>query len=289
MSAPYDHLTRTPGGPWEGEDEPGRKVVATSPSEKEQVLESMKAIDTLPTFKRASDGHMRLNKTQKEVIRKTKEPMKSIVKDTFEKQLQNVAKEVSDRALAKAKSQIAEKLLLTGDLAGLTSEQRLLYYKMRTEQLGIDPFSKPFDYIVLGGKMVLYANKNLTEQLRAKNNISIEITESKVEAGNYVVVAKASTPDGRTDTSIAAVPIENLKGDARANAIMKAETKAKRRVTLSICSVGMLDETEVETITDAKNVSFDKPEKKEPEQTDAYDQGEEYELAHGEKPLYVHE
>ena len=30
---------------------------------------------------------------------------------------------------------------------------------------------------------------------------------------------------------------------------MKCETKAKRRVTLSICGLGMLDETEVETST----------------------------------------
>ena len=38
--------------------------------------------------------------------------------------------------------------------------------------------------------------------------------------------------------------------NALANAIMKAETKAKRRVTLSICGLGMLDETELETIKD---------------------------------------
>ena len=33
---------------------------------------------------------------------------------------------------------------------------------------------------------------------------------------------------------------------------MKAETKAKRRATLSICGLGMLDETEIETIPDAR-------------------------------------
>jgi hypothetical protein len=45
-----------------------------------------------------------------------------------------------------------------------------------------------------------------------------------------------------------------LKGDALANALMKAETKSKRRVTLSICGLGMLDETEVDTIPDARKV-----------------------------------
>jgi hypothetical protein len=37
-----------------------------------------------------------------------------------------------------------------------------------------------------------------------------------------------------------------------ANALMKAETKAKRRATLSICGLGMLDETEVEDIQGAQ-------------------------------------
>ena len=46
-----------------------------------------------------------------------------------------------------------------------------------------------------------------------------------------------------------------MNGEALANAYMKAETKAKRRVTLSICGLGMLDETEVETIPDAKQVT----------------------------------
>jgi len=40
-------------------------------------------------------------------------------------------------------------------------------------------------------------------------------------------------------------------GEARANLMMKAETKAKRRVTLSICGLGMLDETEVESLPPA--------------------------------------
>jgi hypothetical protein len=44
----------------------------------------------------------------------------------------------------------------------------------------------------------------------------------------------------------------NLKGDALANALMKSETKAKRRVTLSIAGLGWLDETELETIPVAK-------------------------------------
>ena len=38
---------------------------------------------------------------------------------------------------------------------------------------------------------------------------------------------------------------------------MKAETKAKRRVTLSICGMGWLDESEIESIPNAKPVPMD--------------------------------
>jgi hypothetical protein len=61
-----------------------------------------------------------------------------------------------------------------------------------------------------------------------------------------VVTARATMPDGRVDESIGALPIDKLQGEARANALMKCETKAKRRVTLSICGLGMLDESEIE-------------------------------------------
>ncbi len=69
--------------------------------------------------------------------------------------------------------------------------------------------------------------------------------------GVYVVTAQARTPTGRTDESIGAVTIDKLTGEARANALMKTETKAKRRVTLSICGLGMLDEAEVDSIPGA--------------------------------------
>ncbi|MDQ3831524.1 MAG: hypothetical protein M3361_19940 [Candidatus Tectomicrobia bacterium] len=52
----------------------------------------------------------------------------------------------------------------------------------------------------------------------------------------------------REDESTGAVSVGNLRGDALANALMKCETKAKRRVTLSIAGLGWLDETEIETI-----------------------------------------
>jgi len=48
-----------------------------------------------------------------------------------------------------------------------------------------------------------------------------------------------------------------LKPDDRAHAVMKAETKAKRRVTLSLIGLGWLDESEIESIPDARPVRVD--------------------------------
>ena len=143
---------------------------------------------------------------------------------------------------------VLEKVTIGGDLSPLTTEERVEYYAKVCESLGLNALTKPFDYIKLSGKLVLYVTRGATDQLRKINQVSVTITDRQDIGGVYVVTANATTPDGRTDESTGAVSVENLRGDALCNALMKAETKAKRRVTLSICGLGWLDETETETI-----------------------------------------
>jgi hypothetical protein len=138
-----------------------------------------------------------------------------------------------------------ERVLINQDLSKLPPSERLNYYKSVCDSLGLNPLTRPLAYITLNGQLTLYARKDCTEQLRNRDRVSITIISREVTEGVYVVAAKASTPAGRTDESIGAVAIEGLKGEARANAFMKAETKAKRRVTLSICGLGVLDEEEI--------------------------------------------
>jgi hypothetical protein len=145
-----------------------------------------------------------------------------------------------------------EQVLISGDLSRLTSEQRVSYYNKTCESLGLNPLTQPFAYINLNGKLTLYARKDCTEQLRGIRNISIGIASREVVEGVYVVTARATNQAGRSDESIGAVPIDKLTGEARANCMMKAETKAKRRVTLSFCGLGILDETEIESIPGAR-------------------------------------
>lgn len=141
-----------------------------------------------------------------------------------------------------------EQVLIKGDLSTLTPQEQVMYHNKVCDSLGINPLTKPFEYIKLNGKLVLYAKRDCTDQLRKLKNVSIEISKREMSSELCIVTAKAKMPDGREDEAIGAVSTQGLKGDALANAYMKAETKAKRRVTLSICGLGFFDESEIETI-----------------------------------------
>ncbi len=150
------------------------------------------------------------------------------------------------------KSTDIERVLIGGDLSTLSPDQRLHYYKMVTDSVGLNYLTKPFEYIKLNGKLVLYATRNATDQLRKINGVSITSLEKTTIGDLYVVTANATDKHGRSDASTGAVALSGLRGDALANALMKAETKAKRRVTLSLCGLGMLDESEIETVPEAQ-------------------------------------
>ena len=151
-------------------------------------------------------------------------------------------------------AEIMEQVIIKGDLSKLTPQERTTYYMKVCESVGLNPLTRPFEYILLNSKLQLYALKACTEQLRGIHDVSVtDLSESHVE-GVFIVTAKVKNGDGRTDAAKGAVPIAGLKGEALANAMMKAETKAKRRATLSLCGLGWLDESEIESIPGAKVV-----------------------------------
>jgi len=156
------------------------------------------------------------------------------------------------------KSKVLESVLIQGDLKELSPEDRVTYYNKLCEIIGLNPFTRPFEYMVLGGKLVLYVRKDATEQLRKINDISIDIITRELVDGVYSVTARATDKNGRHDESIGAVYVGHLKGEPMANAFMKAETKAKRRVTLSISGLGMLDESEISSIPSVQMVKENK-------------------------------
>lgn len=177
-------------------------------------------------------------------------------------------------------SDIMETVIARGDLSDLKPGERARYYVAVCESMGLNPLTKPFDYIELDGKLTLYPTRGATDQLRKIYNVSIVIVDRKIIEGVYVVTARATMPDGRTDESTGAVPIVKeggtwetaqsgkryFKGNGefsplspadRANVLMKTETKAKRRATLSAIGLPFLDESELDTVRGARAVVVD--------------------------------
>jgi hypothetical protein len=152
---------------------------------------------------------------------------------------------------------ILEKVVIGGDLSVLTPEQRVKYYNALCRSLGLNPLSKPFDYLTIDKKLLLYARKDCTEQLRTNRRVSITELTSEIVGDLLIVTAKAELPDGRTDIDRGVVFLKGVFGDSLCNAYMKAVTKSKRRVTLSICGLGMLDESEIETVQGARVIDSD--------------------------------
>lgn len=149
------------------------------------------------------------------------------------------------------------KLILRGDISTLSDSEKVQYYHAICEHLSLDPLTKPFDYLETEDrktgqkKQYLYLNKGGAEQLNKKHAVSLSITDTKKVDDIYIVTARA-TAAGRHNESTGAVSIKGLFGDYLCNAYMKAETKAKRRATISLLGLAMLDETEVETIPNAR-------------------------------------
>ena len=149
-----------------------------------------------------------------------------------------------------------EALIIKGDLSALTPEQRVTYYKQVCDSIGVNPLTQPFQYMTLQGKLILYATRGCADQLRKLHGINIEIVSQEVADGLMTVHARARDATGRIDEDLGAVPFpDTLRGEPRANQILKCVTKSKRRVTLSIAGLGnFLDETEVESIPGAEKV-----------------------------------
>lgn len=147
---------------------------------------------------------------------------------------------------AESPAAIMERVVIAGDLAKLTDAERVTYYFRVCESIGLNPLTKPFDYITLNGKLTLYPNKDCAAQLRKLQTVSITDLRNSLIGDVYTVTVAGRLPNGREDVSTGAVNVKALSGESLANAYMKAETKAKRRLSLSLAGLGFADEAEVE-------------------------------------------
>jgi hypothetical protein len=154
---------------------------------------------------------------------------------------------------------VYESLALKGDISGLKAEEKVQYMTRLCQSLGLNPYTQPFLPLKLNGKEVLYATKGCTDQLSQIHNLTRDIISTQQLGDVFIATCKAQDRAGRYEISTGVVSIAGLKGEALANALMKAETKAKRRATLSYCGLGFLDETEIETIPANRIERIDPP------------------------------
>lgn len=158
-------------------------------------------------------------------------------------------------------AQILSNIIIRGDISSLTPAQKIDYYNAFCRYVGLNAITQPFAILKMkDNKEVLYAKKEATEQLRSLKGISItQLTGDLVGGVIYKVTAVGQNAQGRTDAATGAVSVKGLQGEALANAIMKAESKAKRRLTLSLSGLGMMDESEIETVPGAVVVDTQRP------------------------------
>jgi len=177
---------------------------------------------------------------------------------------QNNGKRYPDRSLAVQISEPLERVLIIGDLKDLSPEQRVEYARSMGRSLGFNMLTRPFDYILFrefdGGpeRLELYLNARGAAQLRKIHRISIVPGSLKRVIHDEHCMVSVDVRDGwgTTDSATGSLTLYKFKNKEKVplmgrewdNAIMKCETKAKRRATLSICGLAMLDDSQLDTM-----------------------------------------
>jgi hypothetical protein len=138
-------------------------------------------------------------------------------------------------------------VLGTGDLYRLTNEQRVAHYLNLCESLSVNALSLPFQWIEFKENenaapvLQLYFKPSGAAQLLRNHHVSVHYSRKEVVGELFVVEAVGRAPDGRTGSASKYVPLTGkygrLTGRNLANAFMKAETGALRRLAVAMFGI----------------------------------------------------
>jgi hypothetical protein len=136
------------------------------------------------------------------------------------------------------------------DVESLNEQQRQDYIKNVCNHMGVPPELNLVMLTYLDEnegprRLVAYAKRGATEIIR--NNRGIHVTDLRQEriGGSVVWTATGKDNTGRQEMSSGAKYIDGLIGKDLDDAIMTAQTRACRRMTLQFVGAGVLDESEV--------------------------------------------
>ena len=170
---------------------------------------------------------------------------------------------------------VINKAVMLGDMKKMDGAMRLDFYRAVCLSVGLNPLTQPFTPLERQDKTVwLYANATATQQLGKLHQVGFrELRRVHETVGGeplYRVEVVAFTPDGRSVPSQAVVSLTKkkkeqrgtwpdgnpkfvdaldadgepllvpLRGEALANALMRADTKALRRATLALIGLGWI-------------------------------------------------
>lgn len=152
----------------------------------------------------------------------------------------------------------AAAFMTSGDLSRMPKAVKDQFITSLAVKIGVPPYPPPFMFATdKRGKETLVPTKHLAQALRDKCGISTEITYqgplvmgNEVDTSIYVVRIKGTLPNGRyaEDMGTGCFVGDTIAGRGKADEILKTVTKACNRVTYNLLGLGLLDETELDSM-----------------------------------------
>lgn len=139
---------------------------------------------------------------------------------------------------------------LTGDLERLTSQEREAYLLAACEFLQVPSELGQVELTFMDSgdgkrQLVLYVKRGATDIIRDRRKINVDSMVQTNGEGYVGWVVTGHDSAGRQEIAVGAVSTKGLSGKAIADAVMTAQTKGCRRLTLQFAGGGFLDELEV--------------------------------------------
>lgn len=140
------------------------------------------------------------------------------------------------------------------NLDDLDEQQKQEYYLAACKHFNLPPDMNLLAFIWLDNgegqrHLALYAKKGATDLIREHEKITTESLTMQSGANFVSFIARGVNGGGRAEMAVGSAFTEGLKGRALEAAVMTAQTRATRRMTLQFLGGGLLDESEVNSTT----------------------------------------
>lgn len=150
-----------------------------------------------------------------------------------------------------------EKFVPTKNLNNFTEDEKQRYYLAACAHFNLPPDLNLlyFDWVDNGEggrNLVLATTKGATDIIRGRYGVTTIDLHMEERFGCVNFIATGQDAKGRIERAVGSCSLDGLRGRAVEIAIMTAQTRATKRMTLQFVGGGLLDETEVQEPGPAK-------------------------------------